>query len=68
MNKIIDYDQEELEILDYIENGNPKSIPNLKEKMEMLRLSAREKKKSKEIIKRITMLKHTNHVILKIIK
>lgn len=67
MNKIIDYDydQEELEILDYMENGNPKSIPNLKEEMEMLRLSARKKRQSNEIIKKIKMLKSTNYAIFK---
>jgi len=42
MNKI-EYDQEELEILDYIENENPKSIPNLAERKEQLRLYAHAK-------------------------
>lgn len=38
--KNIEYDQEELEILDFIENGNPQSIPNLDEVKEQLRISA----------------------------
>lgn len=42
MNKT-DYDQEELEILDYIENQNPTSIPNLSERKEQLRFYAHTK-------------------------
>ena len=30
------YTEEELEIVDYVENSNPKSIPNLKEEMELI--------------------------------
>ncbi len=30
------YTEEELETIDYIENSNPKSIPNLKEEMELI--------------------------------
>lgn len=38
--KNIEYDQEELEILDFMENGNPQSVPNLDEVKEQLRISA----------------------------
>lgn len=37
------YDQEEQEILDYIENGNPQSVPNLAEEMQRMRLSVAQK-------------------------
>lgn len=38
--KNIEYDQDELEILDFIENENPQSIPNLDEVKEQLRFYA----------------------------
>lgn len=41
--KNIEYDQEELEILDFIENGNPQSVPNLDEVKEQLRFYANAK-------------------------
>ncbi len=34
--KTTKYTEEELEIVDYIENTNPKSVPNLKEEMELI--------------------------------
>ncbi|HIP59424.1 MAG TPA: antitoxin [Campylobacterales bacterium] len=34
--KTTQYTEEELEIVDYIENSNPQSIPNLKEEMELI--------------------------------
>ena len=48
--KNIEYDQEELEILDFIENGNPQSVPNLDEVKEQLRFYANAKiRQEKEI-------------------
>lgn len=38
-----DYDAEELEILEYIENGNPQSVPDLAEEMQRMRLSVAQK-------------------------
>jgi predicted DNA binding CopG/RHH family protein len=38
-----DYDAEELEILEYIENGNPQSVPDLAEVMQRMRLSVAQK-------------------------
>jgi len=35
--KTTKYTEEELEIVDYIENSNPQSIPNLKEEMELIK-------------------------------
>ena len=37
------YDSEELEILEYIENGNPQSVPDLAEEMQRMRLSVAQK-------------------------
>ncbi len=37
------YDPEELEILEYIENGNPQSVPDLAEEMQRMRLSVAHK-------------------------
>ncbi len=34
--KKTNYSSEELEIVDYIENTNPKSVPNLKEEIEVI--------------------------------
>ena len=37
------FDPEELEILEYIENGNPQSVPDLAEEMQRMRLSVAQK-------------------------
>jgi predicted DNA binding CopG/RHH family protein len=37
------YDPEELEIPEYIENGNPQSVPDLAEEMRRMRLSVAQK-------------------------
>ena len=42
------YTKEELEIVDYIENGNPKSIPNFKEELELITKSVKHKLDSKK--------------------
>jgi hypothetical protein len=43
----MNYDQEELEILDFMENGNYVSVPNVKEEMEEIKASVKEKFKQK---------------------
>lgn len=50
MNKTIDYDEEELEILDFMENGNYVSVPNVKEEIEQLKASVRAKLSKRKAI------------------
>jgi len=47
------YSKEELEIIDYIENKNPKSIPNVEQKIKEITKAAQEKKRKKLISLRI---------------
>ena len=42
------YTPQELEIVDYIENSNPKSIPNLEEELELITKSVKHKINSKK--------------------
>ena len=42
--------KEELEIIDYIEEGNPQSIPNVKEKMEAIKTAVKEKYNKRKAI------------------
>ncbi len=42
MNKL-NYDSEELELLDYIENGNPSSVPNVTREIEQLKSAVKAK-------------------------
>ena len=44
------YTKEELEIIDYIEEGNPQSIPNVKEKMEAIKTAVKEKYNKRKAI------------------
>jgi len=44
------YTKEELEIVNYIENNNPKSIPNLKEELGLLTKSVKHKLNAKKQI------------------
>ena len=44
------YTKEELEIIDYIEEGNPQSIPNVKEKMEAIKTAIKEKYNKRKAI------------------
>ena len=46
----IDYSEEELEILDFMENGNPQSVPNVSEEIKQLKISAREKLNKRKAI------------------
>ena len=79
--KNIEYDQDELEILDFIENGNPQSIPNLDEVKENLRFYVNAKiSQEKEILNGIMLgledskagrvhectKEHTNNLIIKL--
>jgi predicted DNA binding CopG/RHH family protein len=57
MNKIIDYDEEELEILDFMENGNPVSVPNVKQEIEQLKASVRAKLSKRKSIN-LRLLEH----------
>jgi hypothetical protein len=45
----MNYDQEELEILDFMENGNYVSVPNVKEEIEEIKASVKEKQKRTKI-------------------
>ncbi len=49
------YDPEELEILEYIENGHPQSVPNLAEEIQRMQLS---------VVQKITKRKPVNLRIL----
>lgn len=55
MNKS-DYDNEELELIDFIENGNPESIPNTIYEIEQLKNSARAKLNERNLTDFIKML------------
>ena len=57
MNKIIDYDEEELEILDFMENGNPVSVTNVKQEIEQLKASVRAKLSKRKSIN-LRLLEH----------
>jgi len=47
----MNYNQEELEILDFMENGNYVSVPNVKEEMEEIKASVKEKLKQNKHLK-----------------
>ena len=44
------YSEEELEILDFMENGNPESVPNVAFEIEQLKASVREKLSKRKAI------------------
>ena len=44
------YTKEELEIVEYIEEGNPQSIPNVKEKIAAIKAAAKEKYNKRKAI------------------
>lgn len=50
MNKTIDYDDEELEILDFMESGNSVSVPNVALEMEQIKLAVRHKLNKRKAI------------------
>ncbi|SJM92095.1 hypothetical protein CRENPOLYSF2_2540003 [Crenothrix polyspora] len=41
--KTLRYDQDELELLDFIENGKPDSVPNVAYEIEQLKVAVRAK-------------------------
>lgn len=50
------YDKEELEIVDYIEEQNPSSIPNLKSEIDMIKAAVTQKYTKRKSINIIILL------------
>jgi predicted DNA binding CopG/RHH family protein len=44
------YTKEELEIVEYIEEGNPQSVPNVKEKIAAIKVAVKEKYNKRKAI------------------